>query len=723
MTRRSPTDVRRAEVRALAEGHLRALVDAREGRPDAALREDQWAAIEALSVDRRRALVVQRTGWGKSAVYFVATLLLREQGAGPTVIVSPLLALMRNQIAAAERAGIRAVTINSTNSEDWAPINAAINAGEVDVLLVSPERLNNPGFRDDVLPQLAASVGLLVVDEAHCISDWGHDFRPDYRRIRTLLGDLPDGIPVLATTATANSRVTADVAEQLGSRGSRDIEQGDVLVLRGSLDRESLRLGVVRLKTPQQRLAWLADHLAEQPGSGIVYCLTVAATQEISDYLRSRGHEVAAYSGQTETTERQGLEADLIAGRVKALVATSALGMGFDATLGFVVNMGAPASPVSYYQQVGRAGRGLTQDQDSATVVLLPAIEDRDIWAYFASLAFPREELVRQTIEALAQEGRPLSTAALETRVELNRTRLETMLKVLDVDGAVKRVRGGWEATGRPWEYDAERYARVAEAREREQQAMLDYLDTTRCRMRYLREQLDDAALPSDGVDCGRCDNCGGLQLSSDVTEAAVAEAEARLSRPGVRIEPRKQWPTALASLGVDLKGRISDGAEPGRAVARLTDLGYGQALRDLFGPGTPDGPVPVPLVRAVVEVLGDWGPGGAVEGIVVVESATRPMLTEDLGAGLSRYLRVPVLGRFAIVDPGVVPGQGAMNSAQRVAAVGRRFDLQAEVSPGAAVLLVDDLIVTGWTLTLAARSLRRAGAGSVHPLTLGTQS
>ena len=694
-----------------AEAHLRALV----GSDTAVLREDQWSAIEALAEDRRRALVVQRTGWGKSAVYFVATLLLREQGAGPTVIVSPLLALMRNQIAAAERAGIRAVTINSTNIEDWEPIQQAILAGEVDVLLVSPERLNNPGFRDEVLPRLAATCGLLVVDEAHCISDWGHDFRPDYRRIRTLLGDLPDGIPVLATTATANARVTADVAEQLGSAGTL----GDVLVLRGSLDRESLRLGVVRLKTAEQRLAWLADHLAEQPGSGIVYCLTVAATQEIADYLRSRGHEVAAYSGQTETTERQALEQDLITGRVKALVATSALGMGFDATLGFVVNMGAPSSPVAYYQQVGRAGRGT----DEATVVLLPAIEDRDIWAYFASLAFPREEQVRQTLAVLADEGRPLSTATLETYVDLNRNRLETMLKVLDVDGAVRRVKGGWESTGQSWSYDEERYRRVTEAREREQRAMLDYIATDRCRMRFLRDQLDDTPQdPGEATDCGRCDNCGGLSLSADVSDAAVEEAGARLSRPGVPVEPRKMWPTALGNLGIDLKGKIAEGAEEGRAVARLTDLGYGQALRELFAPATPDGTVPLPLVNAVIEVLGDWRP--PVDAIVVVESQTRPTLTADLASGLSRYLRVPVVGRWAIADPDVAPEQGSANSAQRVAAVGRRFTLQLdEPVEGQRILLVDDRVGTGWTLTLAARALRRAGASEVRPLALATTS
>ncbi len=699
----SPTTT---DVRADAERHLRALV----GRDDAVLRDDQWAAIEALVVERRRSLVVQRTGWGKSAVYFVATLLLRAEGAGPTVIVSPLLALMRNQIAAAERAGIRAVTINSTNIEQWEEIQTAVRAGEVDVLLVSPERLNNPGFRDEVLPRLAATCGLLVVDEAHCISDWGHDFRPDYRRIRTLLAELPAGIPVLATTATANARVSADVAEQLATADG----SSDALVLRGSLDRESLRLGVVRLVTPEQRLAWLADHLAEQPGSGIVYCLTVAATHQVADYLRSRGHDVAAYSGQTEPTERLALEERLASGRVKALVATSALGMGFDATLGFVVNLGAPQSPVAYYQQVGRAGRGT----DSASVVLLPQQEDKDIWAYFASLAFPREDQVRHTLRVLGEEG-VASTAALETLVDLGRSRLEQMLKVLDVDGAVRRVKGGWEATGQEWSYDGDRYERVTEARKREQRAMLDYLDTDRCRMWFLRDQLDDPDV-EESTRCGRCDTCGGLELSTSVSDGAVDEARTRLARPGVVVEPRAMWPTALANLGLDLKGRIADGAEPGRAVARLTDLGHGQALRELFAEPATDRRVPDGLVRAVVEVLGDWQPH--VDGIVVVESATRPTLTADLAEGLSRFLKKPVVARWAITDPTVEPGQGAMNSAQRVAAVTRRYRLEGDVPPGP-VLLVDDQVATGWTVTLAARALREAGATEVLPLVLATRS
>jgi ATP-dependent DNA helicase RecQ len=628
------------------------------------------------------------------------------------VIISPLLALMRNQIEAAERAGIHAVTINSTNVEQWQEVHGRIASGEVDVLLVSPERLNNPGFRDEVLPRLTESAGLLVIDEAHCISDWGHDFRPDYRRIRHMLADLPAGIPVLATTATANARVTRDVAEQLAVH---DGAEADVLVLRGELDRESLGLAVLQLSRPEERLGWLADHLADLDGSGIIYTLTVAASQEIAGYLRERGHDVAAYSGQTDPTERLALEQDLLAGRLKALVATSALGMGFDATLGFVVNVGAPASPVAYYQQVGRAGRGL-EGRAQAPVILLPAYEDRDIWRYFASLAFPAEQHVRVALRALSESDRPMSTATLETYVDLSRSRLEMMLKVLDVDGAVRRVQGGWTATGQDWVYEQERYDRVAAARRDEQAAMLEYIATTGCRMRFLREALDDPG----AEDCGRCDNCGGLTLPTSVSEVAVARAGDRLARPGVAVQPRKLWPTALANLGIDLKGKI-EGAEEGRVVARLTDLGLGQALRDLFRPGAPDQEAPVGLVQGVVATLADWAP--APDGIVGFESRTHPVLVESLVDGLSRHLQVPVLGRVVIRDESIGPGHGATNSAQRVAAVSRRYELKTEPVADRRVLLVDDLVNTGWSMTLAAHWLRAEGAAAVLPLALGSET
>ena len=702
----------RVALRRQAETILRALV----GSEDAELREDQWSAIEALVVDRRRALVVQRTGWGKSAVYFVASALMRAAGAGPTVIVSPLLALMRNQVDAARRAGISAETIHSANTDEWDEVRARVVAGETDVLLVSPERLNNPAFRDEVLPRLAADAGLIVVDEAHCISDWGHDFRPDYRRIRTLLEDLPPHTPVLATTATANARVTADVAEQLGGGSEQE-----VMVLRGQLDRESLHLSVARLPDHPAQLAWLTENLPTIEGSGIVYCLTVAAAEQVAAHLRSAGLPVRSYSGQTDPAERLECERDLLANRVKALVATSALGMGFDKPdLGFVVHLGAPASPIAYYQQVGRAGRATSR----AEVVLLPGRDDRAIWDWFASMAFPPETEVRAALAALDEAGRALSTAALEPKVGLRRGRLELMLKVLDVDGAVRRVKGGWVSTGQPWEYDAERYARVAVTREAEQQAMVDYEETTGCRMAFLRSALDDPDLTDPGWRCGRCDRCGGANAGTAPDAEAVLRARTALAVPGVELVARRQWPSGMASLGVELSGRIpaEQQAAVGRAVGRLDSLGWGGALRDLFTADA-DGPLPPGLRSAVLTVLDTWRP--QVDGIVVVRSTTRPELVEHLAAGIGRHLSVPVVGPIVPTD-GTGPNRHDVNSAQRLAGVHHRLglDLSAAAAAGLsgrAVLLVDDRSDSGWTLTVGARLLRQAGAGAVYPFVLAT--
>jgi ATP-dependent DNA helicase RecQ len=683
-------------VRDQAEGLLRSLAGT-----DATLREDQWRAIEALVINGRRVLCVQRTGWGKSAVYFIATGLLRARGAGPTVIVSPLIALMRNQIDAANRAGIHARTINSANLDDWDTITSEVHDGTVDVLLISPERLNNPDFRDNVLPKLAAAAGLLVVDEAHCISDWGHDFRPDYRRLRTLLAELNPGTAVLATTATANERVTADVADQLG----------DALVLRGPLDRASLRLAVVTLPTPGERLAWLAENLGRLTGSGIIYTLTVAAAEDAATFLRSRGYDVASYTGQTEDAERQAAEADLLANRVKALVATSALGMGFDKPdLGFVVHLGAPPSPIAYYQQVGRAGRAV----EHADVILLPGREDQAIWHYFASLAFPPADQVRAVLDALAAAGRPLSTPVLEAQVELRRSRLELMLKVLDVDGAVRRVRGGWESTGAPWTYDEERLARVAQARTTEAQLMLDYESTTQCRMEFLRRALDDP----EAAPCGRCDNCAGPTQRADVSAEALGAARAYVGRPGVEISPRRQWPTALAFAS----GKIASGeqSEAGRAIGRLSDLGWGDRLRQLQGA---DGPVPPEVVTAVVDVLKDWAGSWSARPVAIVSigSSRHPTLVRSLATRVAEIGRLTYLGE---VDAGGTDS-GRANSAHRVRVLHDRISVGADLAEAIAgvtgpILLIDDYVDSAWTMAIAARLLRRAGAEAVLPLALG---
>ncbi|HTI78777.1 MAG TPA: helicase-related protein, partial [Mycobacterium sp.] len=517
-------------------------------------------------------------------------------------------------------------------------------------------------------------------------------------------------VPVLATTATANDRVVDDVATQLGVGGR------DTLVLRGGLDRESLRLSVVKAGNPAQRAAWLAAHIDSLPGSGIVYTLTVAQAHDVAALLRDQGHRVAAYTGATEAAEREQLEADLLANRVKALVATSALGMGFDKPdLGFVVHLGAPSSPISYYQQVGRAGRSTA----SAEVILLPGREDQDVWRYFASVAFPSELMVRNVIRALELD-RPQSTPALEPQVDLGRTRLEMVLKVLDVDGAVRRVKGGWVGTGAPWEYDESRYRKLDEARRREQQAMLDYQETDDCRMAFLRGQLDDPEL-GDGERCGRCDNCTGVRLEADVDACAAEDTRQRLMRPGVELTPRKQWPSNMGKLGVDLSGRIVDGPAPGRVIGRLTDLGWGARLRRILD--EPDGEVSDDVVAAAVKVLASWDWATRPTAVMALDSDAHPRLIASLAHRLAELGKLTDLGvlRYAPERRPVT----AANSAYRVAALHGSWSAPdaAIAAAGGPVLLVDDMADTGWTLTMAARVLRDAGAPEVLPFALASTS
>ena len=486
----------------------------------------------------------------------------------------------------------------------------------------------------------------------------------------------------------------------------------DTLVLRGGLDRESLHLSVVSIDDSEKRAAWLVENLKSLPGSGIIYCLTVAAAEDMAELLTSAGHRVSAYTGRTDAGEREELERALLDNEVKALVATSALGMGFDKPdLGFVVHLGAPPSPISYYQQIGRAGRAA----DRADVILIPGPEDRAIWNHFASLAFPPEDVVRRVLDAL-EPDRAQSTQALEPAVDLGRTRLEMVLKVLDVDGAVQRVRGGWVSTGRPWDYDAERYAGLAEARQSEQQTMLEYIRTDRCRMDFLRAELDDPTLDLTAGGCGRCDNCTGQLRDTTVDEGALSRAKEALERPGIVLPPRRQWPTGLAKLDIPLKGKIADGPAEGRALARLTDLGLGQKLRGLLA--EPDQDAPEWLSRACVPVLREWGWAERPTSVVALLTGEHPLLVSSLARALSQMGRMDDLG--AITRTESLPPVTAQNSAYRVAQLWGTLSLPSAI-PDGPILLVTDVLGTGWTVTEAARHLRDSGASAVLPLAIAS--
>ena len=670
--------------------------------PDARLRDDQVSAVAALCEPAARVLVVQATGWGKSAVYWAATAIRRSEGAGPTLVVSPLLSLMRDQVAAAARAGLSAATLNSSNFDDWSAIEQGLLAGEIDVLLVSPERLANPGFGRRVLDGLAGRLGLVVIDEAHAVSDWGHDFRPDYRRVSDVLQRLNPDTPVLATTATANERVTEDVARQLGD---------DSLVLRGQLARASLELSVVDRLSPLERYAWVVDHLPRLPGSGIVYTLTVADAERLAAAVAEvHGADVpvAAYTGQLEADRRHELEDALRDNRLKALVATSALGMGYDKPdLGFVVHVGAPPSPVSYYQQVGRAGRAI----EHAHAVLLPSDADAGVWDYFATATIPQPEQVARVLGVLSAEE-PLSVAAVEAQSGVRRGRVELMLKQLAVDGVVERVEKGWLATGVEWAYDAEHYDGVVAVRRREADIMRAYTRGERCLMELLQTSLDDP----HAEPCGRCSVCrGGLPEALDgAPTPETLQAVTRLLRGQVHLlEPRKMWPGG--SFGTRGKIAPDDGHEVGRTLIHADAPEWRETVARIFGA---DAAAPEEVGEACVRLLAGWKDSWS----------RRPEVVVDLPAAGFRQMTASVadhvaergrLDRASMPVPARVPDLRETSSADEAAFWRDAFTpdtLPTEVS-GRAVLLVVDATSSLWPVTVAAAALRRAGASTVLPL------
>ncbi|MEP6952465.1 MAG: RecQ family ATP-dependent DNA helicase [Solirubrobacteraceae bacterium] len=675
---------------------LRALT----GDPAAVFRPDQLEAIRDLVADRARVLCVQRTGWGKSAVYFVATALLREAGAGPTLIVSPLLALMRNQIAAAQRLGLRAHTINSTNRDDWDGVRVLLAANEIDLLLISPERLNNPRFRDDMLPLFAQTVGLLVIDEAHCISDWGHDFRPDYRRVTDMLAALGDDVAVLGTTATANDRVVGDVLEQLGASGE------ELRSYRGPLARTSLRLETLELRRPAERLAWLVEHLPSLEGSGIVYTLTRRDAEQVASFLTANGIAAVAYSGEHDTETRVAIEERLLANELKAVVATSALGMGYDkADLRFVVHFQAPGSVVSYYQQVGRAGRGV----EHAEVVLLRGGEDKRIQDFFIEQAFPSQERVAAVLaelDAAGEEGR--TTRELMAVVNLGMTRIEAMLKILDVEGAVRRAGSRWQSlAGRDWHYDGDRYAQVTELRRAEQRAMAAFGTDGRCLMRALQEELDG----TDIADCGRCSVCTAPRFAQPPDPALVELAQRHLRSRPIELEVKKMAPDASGTMR-----KIPDDArtEPGLALARVGDGGWWPAIERSLGAGTVDGE----LVTGLADAL--RGAGVRPAWVAAVPSAALGDLIDRYAAALAAELGCAPLALVA--RTGKRPPQREMaNAVQQAANVRGAFTVALAPPPGGAGVLLDDRRSSGWTLAMVGGQLRRAGAGAVVPAALAT--
>ncbi|MEI7619378.1 MAG: RecQ family ATP-dependent DNA helicase [Actinomycetota bacterium] len=679
--------------RTLAAEHLNVVL-AKLAGAGATARDDQLEAVHAIIQPAARVLVVQATGWGKSAVYWAATSALRSVGAGPSLVVSPLLALMRDQVSAAQRAGLTAATVNSTNIDDWDPIFEALDNDELDVLLVSPERLGNPRFAAR-LDALMARVGLVVIDEAHCISDWGFDFRPDYQRLARALLSTPTA-SVLATTATANQRVTADVAAQLGD---------STVTFRGTLARTSLGLSVIPGLSSISRYAWVADALDTIAGSGIIYVLTVAEANRLAGFLQSCGHEVQAYSGQMETEARVHVEELLRANKVKAVVATSALGMGYDKPdLGFCIHVGSPSTPVAYYQQVGRAGRAV----EHAEAVLLSSQSDESIWEYFATASIPNPDDVAKTLAALQDE--PHSINELDGLTGVRRGRLEALLKILAVEGVTAKNGTKWEATGVPYVHDTAKWAMLAETRRGEADLMRRYAHGDGCLMAYLQEALDD---PSPAR-CGRCSVCTGVLPApgAQPSQERLVAARNHLRGADITIEPRKLWPS-----GVSRKGKIQ-GIGEGRAVAFADDPAWDDELRALQRSG--NSTIPSELLTAAVETLRRWSKLWPSRPVAV---AAAPAPAAEMNANRVLAEHIGAVGRLPVLD--LFTWQGASpptNTSSGPAVLHLEQTIQLNLAtqvPDGPVLVCATTMRSGWTLTLCAALLHEATGRSTLPLVI----
>lgn len=679
--------------------------------PNAEFRPGQWEAIEKLTVAKEKLLVIQRTGWGKSSVYFISSKILRDKGSGPTVIISPLLALMRNQIEAAERLGIRAVSINSTNFEDWKAIQTQVLQNTIDVLLISPERLANERFMDEIIFPIADRIGLFVVDEAHCISDWGHDFRPDYRRIVGILKVMPSGMPILGTTATANDRVIDDIQDQLGG----------INVIRGALTRESLNLQNIILKDQASRLAWLKENVPKMEGSGIIYALTKRDIRLITEWLNDCGVDAAAYYSDVKddnfddtTSYRQFLEDSLYNNELKVLVASTALGMGYDKPdLNFVIHFQAPDSIISYYQQVGRAGRAIK----NAYGILLSGQEDTEVHEYFRESAFPPEETVDRILEAI-EEYDGLSIPKLQEVLNIKYGQINKTIKYLSVEEPSPIIKEGykWKRSAVSFTMDTDKIARLTNQRTQEWLTVQDYIGTASCLMSFLQKELDDVNI----VSCGKCANCLDKPLfPNTVSHQNIIEASIYLKHSEFDILPRKQIATnALPEY--NWKGNLAANlqAETGKVLSRWGDAGWGKIVAH----DKHSGHFRDELVDAMYEMITErWKPSPFPKWLTCIPSLRDPELVADFGRRLANKLGIqfkPIIVKVKDTPP----QKEQQNSYHQCNNLDGVFQIDGNVDNNP-VFLLDDAVDSRWTFTIAATLLKKSGSGLVFPIALTSTS
>ncbi len=664
---------------------------------NAEFRQGQEEAISSVLAGKRT-LVVQKTGWGKSLVYFLATKIIRQETNKVTLIISPLLALMNNQIESANRLGMNVKTLNSENTEEWDSIIEEINNNNVDALIISPERLANDDFKEMLTANLTVNVGLFVVDEAHCISDWGHDFRPDYRRIVDIVKLLPPNIPIVATTATANNRVVNDIKAQLGN---------DIIISRGGLVRESLAIQVIKLASKEERLAWLTSNMDKISGTGIIYCLTVNDCKLVEKWLKEKDYICESYYAAVAKEKKEEIIEKFMNNHIKVLVATVAFGMGFDKKdISFVIHFQKPANIVSYYQQIGRAGRAI----DRAYAILFCGSEDDEINNYFIDSAFPTEKTMSEVIN-LVMQNPGLRKTDFERNINMKPTRIEKCLKYLLVNGDIYKDGPKYYKTPRLWEPDLKKSEQITEIRKNELKQMNEFVHTSDCYMRYIANALDDV----ESKPCGCCTNCTKQHIfDTNVSLADVRKAQLFIKNDFNVIEPRKKWPI---SVKISDKNMILSEwlCEPGRVLSNYGDAGWGKHVAECkYKAGAFD----EQLVDASVELLREFVVESKIEWVTGIPSLRRPELVRNFAIKTARRLGIPYVE--AIIKTNNGRCQKELNTGYlQFQNAYDTFKVLSDNVVNGNVLLIDDMVDSRWTFTVCGYKLRDNGCGKVYPFAL----
>lgn len=664
---------------------------------NAEFREGQEEAIKNI-LDGKRTLVVQKTGWGKSLVYFLATKIIRMKTKKITLIISPLLALMNNQIESANKLEMNVRTLNSENKEEWDFIVQEINKSNVDALIISPERLADDYFQNILITNLNVNIGLFVVDEAHCISDWGHDFRPDYRRIINIVKFLPSNIPVLATTATANNRVVNDIKAQLGN---------DIIISRGSLMRKSLAIQVIKLISKEERLAWLASNINQIPGTGIIYCLTINDCKLVEKWLKEHDIECESYYASVDKGKKTEIIEKFMNNQIKVLVATVAFGMGFDkGDISFVIHFQKPGNVVAYYQQIGRAGRAINK----AYAVLFCGSEDDEINNYFIDSAFPTEKEMNDVIN-LVSPNHGLKMADFEKNINMKRVKIEKCIKYLLVNGDVYKEGSKYYKTPRPWNPDIEKSQEITEIRRNELKQMNEFTDISGCYMKFIADALDDVASKR----CGCCANC----MKHDIFEIAVSMADFDKAALFIKqdfnvIEPRKKWPAAVKLLN---KNTISADymCEEGRVLSNYGDAGWGKCVAECkYKIGVFDDQ----LIEASIELLKDFVVENNIKWVTSIPSLRRPELVKNFAVKIADRLKLPF--SISIIKKYNNKFQKELHTSYlQFKNANDSFEVLNKNILNGNVLLIDDMVDSRWTFTVCGYKLRSSGCGKVYPFAL----